>query len=349
MAGGNWNPGALPIRPGLYANFVEQADLSIKQGARGTVAMAVKVKGGTLEVGKFGKVDRVSLADELVGEEAKAPVVRALEGGAMNVLVYGMGQDDTYENVFKAMATQYFDVLVFAEKVPTATQEEAVTFCQESREHEGKRFILVLGAGSDEDDNNLTVGNARSIRVKDEDVVNVINSVEGLGTVEQAQIIAGMIAGTAINDSITYDVVEGTDLVLRLTHTETVTALESGSLVLTHDGEKIKVEQGITTGKDVDGNACKIRPIRARHAILADLMKVAHDKYIGKLPNNADGQATLISAMMAYLERLENQNVLSAPKVILDPNNKSIGDQVFLIVSYVEIDSMERIFLTINI
>ena len=133
------------------------------------------------------------------------------------------------------------------------------------------------------------------------------------------------------------------DVTKRLTNAEVKTALAAGSLVSINDGEKVKIVQGVTTsGK-------KIRSIRARQAISTDITKTASDSYIGKLNNNADGQAALIVAIKAYLETLATQGVLTAPVVAPDPLFPSTGDSVFLAVSYAEVDSIERIFLTINI
>jgi len=49
------------------------------------------------------------------------------------------------------------------------------------------------------------------------------------------------------------------------------------------------------------------------------------------------------------LERLEASNVLMDPAVMLDPEHESVGDSVFLLVSFTHVDSIERIFLTINV
>jgi hypothetical protein len=113
--------------------------------------------------------------------------------------------------------------------------------------------------------------------------------------------------------------------------------------VLTNDGEKVKIEQGLTT------SISKIRKQRARQSILNDVTKTASDNYVGKINNNKDGQAALISAVKAYLETLERSNVLVNPTVGLDPQYASTGDTVYLSISYSEVDSAERIFLTINV
>jgi hypothetical protein len=190
-------------------------------------------------------------------------------------------------------------------------------------------------------------GDTRSTLNSDDYIVNLITGVIVGGTSytssAYAPWVAGLIAGTAINRSTTYTVAPVDDVTKRLTNAQITTSLAAGSLVLLNDGEKVKLVQGITTAKS------KIRSIRARQAIATDVSRTAEDNYIGKLNNNADGQATLIVAIKAYLENLQANDVLTAPVVVLDPQRPSVGDSVFLAISYAETDSIERIFLTVNI
>jgi hypothetical protein len=206
---------------------------------------------------------------------------------------------------------------------------------------------MFVTGGNATEDADPTQGNAASTRLADDYVVNLI--VGGnVGDVDYssgqyAAYIAGLIAGTAINQSITFAQVPLDDVNYRMRKSEVKTALQAGSLVLVNDGEKVKVEQGLTTSVE------KIRKIRARQAISTDIAKTASDNYIGKLDNNADGQAALISAVKAYLETLQDSNVLTNPSVGLDSQFASTGDTVYLAISYTEVDSMERVFLTINV
>jgi hypothetical protein len=232
----------------------------------------------------------------------------------------------------------------------TATEQDNILAWCKTNKADGKHFMTVFGAvpaTASTDDQSSATGDARSIRLLDDYAVNLISGVVINGanytSHQYASYIAGLIAGTSIASSITYAVVPVSDVTKRLTNSQIKTSLSKGSLVLTNDGEKVKVEQGITTA------VTKIRTIRARQAVSTDITKTASDSYIGKLNNNDDGRASLIASVKGYLESLENNSVLSAPVVVVDPNNPPVGDQVYLLVSYVEIDSMERIFLTINV
>lgn len=348
--GGAWDPISLPVRPGLYINFVEAAAAQIKGGTRGTVGLPL-FQYGSAESGKFYTVEKESEAAELFGGANISPIRLIFQGGAKEVLVYTVpratGEGEiSYTAIRDEFESRNFNVFVYPGEVEAEEQQDARDWCIRNR-NEGKHFMTVFG-GTAEEDLDPSAGNSRSSRLADDYIVNLINGVVDVSgntysSAEFAPYIAGLIAGTGINKSITYTPVRATDAVKRLKNSEINTSLQQGSLVLIHDGEKVKVEQGLVTSKK------KIRAMRARQAISTDIPKAAAESYIGKLDNNADGQAALIAAVKAYLERLELNNVLTDIQVTLDPERKSDGDRVFLLISFTEIDSMERIFLTIRV
>ncbi|MGO4542693.1 phage tail sheath subtilisin-like domain-containing protein [Paenibacillus sp. 2TAB19] len=351
--GGTWDPISLPVRPGLYINFVEAAAAQIKGGARGVVALPLFEYEGTAIAGQFYTVEKEIEAIQLFGADAVEPISLVLQGGAKEVLVYTVPAiaGDTvsaaeYAGIRDAFSTRQFNVFVYPELLSADERSAAQLWCKDSREDEGKHFITVFG-GSLTDDSSIDTGNQRSVDLADDYVVNLVTgAVINGGTYSSASYapyIAGLIAGTAINKSITYSPVRANDVNKRLKNSEINRSLQQGSLVLVHDGEKVKVEQGLVT------SGRKIRAIRARQAIATDIPKAAAESYIGKLDNNADGQAALIAAVKAYLERLELNNVLTDIAVTLDPERKSEGDTVYLLIGFTEIDSMERILLTIRV
>lgn len=348
MAGGSWDPTSLPTRPGLYINFVRAAAAQISGGARGTVAIPLLNYESTAKEKTFYTVESESKAIALFGEDNIRSIRFALSGGAKEVLVYTMPADPVavdYAAMREAFDARPFNVFVFDGEY-NATEQAATKTWVASNRDDGKHFIVVIG-GDAISDADVTQGNARSTLNSDDYIVNLISGVSVGSDIftssEFAPWVAGLIAGTAINRSTTYALVPVDDVTKRLTNAQIKAALAAGSLVLVNDGEKVKVEQGLTTSKQ------KIRSIRARQAISTDITRTAADNYIGKLDNNKDGQATLIVAITAYLEQLAKSSVLTGPIVALDPQRPSVGDSVFLVISYAEVDSIERIFLTISI
>ncbi|PID16871.1 phage tail sheath protein [Sporosarcina sp. P34] len=356
--GGQWDPLSLPKRPGFYLNFVERALAQVVGGPRGIVGMPIfNYTDGEIESGKFVTVEGEKEAITAIGKANAGPVLMALARGAAQVLVYAVPMqipesDYDYAGIRHAFESRPFNVFVFPGATTSAEQEATKDWTARNRK-DGKHFTYVTG-GSAEDDQDPTTGNARSVLLADDYVVNLINggidsSGNEIPSEEYAVAIAGLIAGTAINKSITYTNLPLSDVNKRLTNAETITALESGSLVLTNDGRNVKIEQGITT-KSTASKAGKIRAMRARQAIATDLPEVAKDHYIGKIDNNPTGQKLLLAAIMQYLETLVLNNVLHEEIFAgLDPERKSEGDCVFLVIDAKEVDSMERIFLTFGV
>jgi hypothetical protein len=349
MAITQWDPTSLPVRPGLYINFKDAAIAQITGGTRGIVAIPQKVyTGGTATPKTFYTVENEADAIALFGASNIQSIKFALQGGAKEVLVYTMPASPVtadYVDMRDAFEARPFNVFVFDGEITATEQGNTVTWLATNRT-EKKHFMFVTG-GNASDDQTPATGNTRSTTLLDEAVVNLISGVTIGGTNyssgQYAAFIAGLIAGTPINASITYTQVAVDDVTKRLRNSEIVTALGAGSLVLVNDGENVKIEQGLSTAKK------KIRSIRARQAVASDIEKTARDNYIGKLDNNEAGRDTLFSAIKAYLETLQDSNVLTDPVVGQDAQNPSVGDKVFVTIGYAEVDSMERVFLTINV
>lgn len=356
--GGQWEATSLPVRPGLYINFRDAAIASISGGSRGTVAVPIFTYEGTAVSGKFYTIETVSDGIELVGNANATPITRILQGGAKEVLVYAVPalvvpEEGTvqYANLRDALSVQDFNVFVYPTVIDAAEQTATKAWVESCRE-EGKHFMYVAG-GDAESDADIELGIARSIILKDKYIVNLVTGViladgKEVQSADYAPFIAGLIAGTPINKSITYAELPIADVTLRLKNSQVNKALISGSLVIIKDGNKVRIEQGVTTDSNASERG-KIRTTRAEQAVATDIPATARDSYIGKVDNNPNGQAALIAAIKAYLELMETDNVLMNPQVALDPRYKSEGDKVFLAVAYTEVDSMERIFLTITV
>lgn len=343
-----WDPTALPTIPGLYINFKNAAIAAITGGERGIVAMPLHTYSGTATAETFYTIEDEAQALTLFGLANIGPVKLVLQGGAKQVLIYTIPTTPDaadYIAMREAYEARPFNVFVWDIEPPTGENANVKTWL-EANVTEKKLFMYVTG-GSALDDATPATGNARSTTLAHDFIVNL--TVGGtVGAVdyssgEFAAYVAGAIAGSAINRSLTFAQVPLDDVNRRYRNSEVVSALAAGSLVLVHDGEKVKIESAVTTG------GLKVRSARSRIAIATDVEKTARDNYIGKVNNDEDGQAALISAIKVYLETLETNGVLTDIVVTLDPLRASVGDQVFVAISYRELDSMERIFLTITV
>jgi len=356
--GGTWSASSLPVRPGLYINFRDAALAAITGGARGVVAIPVfTYTGGTATSGNFYTIETVPDGIELVGSANAKSITRALEGGAKEVLVYAVPaatvpEDNSvqYASLRDEFAVQDFNVFVYPTIISPTEQTSTKAWVADCR-NEGKHFMYVAG-GDSEADADIEAGNARSVLLKDEYIVNLVTGVvladgTAIQSADFAPYIAGLIAGTPINQSITYTQLPVIDVTKRLKNSQIENALTSGSLVLVKDGNSVRIEQGITTDSDEQARG-KIRTMRVKQAVGFDLPNAAKAQFIGKVNNNANGQAALIAAFKQYLETLESEDAISNPEVTLDTRYESKGDTVYLAVSYTDVDSAERILMTIT-
>ena len=176
MAITQWDPTSLPIRPGLYTNFKEAAVAQITGGARGIVAIPLKTyTGGTATAKTFYTVENEKDAIALFGSANITSIKFALQGGAKEVLVYTMPTTPDccgYVEMRNAFEARPFNVFVFDGEETDTEQDNTATWLATNRT-EKKHFMFVAG-GTDADDLDPTVGNARSVGFNDEAIVNLI-------------------------------------------------------------------------------------------------------------------------------------------------------------------------------
>ncbi|MTV47762.1 phage tail sheath protein [Heliobacillus mobilis] len=236
-----------------------------------------------------------------------------LSGGNNGIASLTNEQYITAQTAFEA---QYFNLFTLDGITDGSLQTSFVAWIKRMRKA-GKGIQAFFG-GTRDDDKNPETGNSRSRGFNHEGITNVIVSglLDGVwyGSAEVAPYIAGLVASGRLRDSICNAATVFDDVSPRLNDDQAVAAKEAGSLVLLHDGEKVVVEDDRNTLSTLlDGQNEQwqyIQPIRIMDAINYDLWKSAKDSYLGKIPNDEDGQAAYLSACKNYME------VLAADRVI---------------------------------
>lgn len=357
MTSGIWDGIEKKVRPGFYYRILEAVQ-GIVSGERGVVAIPLFEYTGEAKEGQFYEISGQKEAETAFGVTGAEPVVRVLQGGTKRALVYAApkaivpesGVPD-YAGIRDLYEARPFNVFVYPTEVGPDEQDDLVAWTARNR-NEGKHFFAVIG-GTAEEDQDITVGNARSKRCMDEYVINCVNGVitgagDELHSGVFASYIAGLVGGTAINKGITNQSLPFSDVNRRFKNSEITEALKAGSLVFVNDGSRVYVEQGITTSKS-ESKRGKIRTQSARQAILTDIAATVVPIYIGKVDNEEAGQTTVVNAIQLFLEQLEKQKVLRNPATMLDPDFVSEDDSMYIAVAYQEVDSAEFIYLTIRV
>lgn len=220
---------------------------------------------------------------------------------------------------------------------------------------QGKRILGYIG-GTAEEDQDQDGSNTRSKSINHEGIINVTVGVEYNGkhypSGEAAAYVAGRASGQELSESLTFASTPFTDVIPALTPEQRAEAVQSGSFVFFEDDGEVKCERGINTltnyGANQSESWSKIKLTRLRDSIDTDLSTTANDQYVGKLLNNADGQAALLSAIKAYFETLAPD--LIEPDFIVQPNAELMEnakkDQFFWEYYVTDVDSMEEIYGT---
>lgn len=168
--------------------------------------------------------------------------------------------------------------------------------------------------------------------------------------------VAGLAAGTAINQSNTYRVISGAvEIINPKTDEEIEAGLMSGCFMLSYSqDENVIIEQDINTlvnvGSDKNDSFKKNRVIRILDDIANTVRSTFENNYIGKVSRNEAGKNAFKAAVVKYLTSLEQleaiQNFSSEDVEVLDGE---ASDAIVVNVSIQPLDAMEKLYMTVNV
>lgn len=198
---------------------------------------------------------------------------------------------------------------------------------------------------------------AHAAAFNDEKVHYVLNSWVGADeTVYEGYIaaarIAGVIAASAANESVTHTVISGaTTLNEALTNAQIKKALKSGCIVLSlSKSRQVWIEKAINTlvnlAANQDAGWKKIRRVKTRYELM-NRIEGTVEPMIGTVDNDADGRAAIIAAAQRVVDAMAGEKkLLPGGTVTEDANNPATGDSAWFIVAVDDLDSIETIYLT---
>lgn len=184
-------------------------------------------------------------------------------------------------------------------------------------------------------------------------VVNASAEISG-ETVEGylvAARIAGMIAACASNKSLTHTVVEGyTKLNDALTPTDISAAEQKGCIVLsTNTNGQIWIDSAINTlvspSDNQDDGWKKIRRTKTRYELITRCNDQA-DALIGKVDNDVNGRATVVSQLQGVINAMINEGKLVSGTASENTTYQADGDYAYVDIQVIDKDSIEHLYLT---
>ena len=190
---------------------------------------------------------------------------------------------------------------------------------------------------------------AHGAAFNDEKIHYVLNSWVGSdGTIYEGYLaaarIAGMIAASAANESLTHTVISGTNAQIKK-------ALKSGCIVLSlSKSRQVWIEKAINTlvtlAANQDAGWKKIRRVKTRYELM-NRIEATVEPMIGTVDNDADGRAAIIAAAQRVVDAMAGEKkLIPGGTVTEDANNPATGDSAWFIVAVDDLDSIETIYLT---
>ncbi|MBR6791416.1 MAG: phage tail sheath family protein [Oscillospiraceae bacterium] len=193
-----------------------------------------------------------------------------------------------------------------------------------------------------------------------EGVISVKNGViledgRALSNVKAVAYVAGMMAGTAVNRSCTYDRYDGAvDANPRMKESEIIDALKKGHLVFTARKDRVIVEKDqntLVSFTSEKGEAfSKNRVIRVLDMLAGDVKRIFEEHYLGRASNSADGRRLYQAELIAYLRQLIEMSAIEEPEsgdVVVSAGSAS--DEVIVELAVQPVDSMEKLYMTVTV
>lgn len=289
--------------PNVIINFKSTGTTAAQRGDKGTVALIL-----TDETNKgFMQLEGIKDIPSNFTKENKEYIERAFIGGISvpkKVLLYVLANDaENYNEAFSFLETVSFDYLVGPHNMSTQLANTIATWIKEQRDSLDKKVKAVLP----------------SIVADHEGIINfdTTNIRVGEATFTNTQYcsrVAGLIAGTPLKVACTFTPLPEVTDVPRMTNAQLSAEIDKGKFLIFHDGEKVKVARGVnslvTTNAEKSAAFKKIKIVDILDLINTDIKKNANDNFIGKFPNSYDNKCILITAIKAYYEQLENDELL---------------------------------------
>ena len=313
--------------------------------------------GGVLKA-KMTSADKDAFSNEWVDISASA--LSSFVGGKYTLSGGTNGSADEVTNIFADLEQENWNVLAFP-ATESVSKDAAVTFIKSMRDDNGIKVQAIVTECSGQDSS----GYIFTPYAPDYEGVYVCKQGYRLsdGTVispiEEVYVLAGMIAGATITESLTGSVIQNAIEVLHNPKTNEgfIDAINGGKLVLSKrrkDGA-IVIEYDVNSFTSLTAKKGKVftkgRPVRVLDNICNDVKGLWDGTYLGKVSNNEDGRGLFKADIIKYMNDLQKleavQNFDPDTDVEVIAGDEPDGVVVNLWVQ--PVDSMEKLYMTIPV
>lgn len=163
--------------------------------------------------------------------------------------------------------------------------------------------------------------------------------------------IAGMIAACPANRSLTHEIISDyTEITAPMTPTQITAAEKSGCIVLSsNDKGQVWIDSAINTlitpAENQDDGWKKIRRTKTRYELMNRCNGMA-DSMVGKVDNDSNGRATVVSKLQGIVNAMVNEGKLISGTVMENTVQTADGDYAYFDINVIDKDSIEHLYLT---
>ena len=166
--------------------------------------------------------------------------------------------------------------------------------------------------------NGVTASNESSLINFTTDGIKTRDSEKTYTALQYTPRIAGLLAGLPSTQSSTFSVLSEV-YECNVSDNEN-TDIDSGKLILTNDGEKVKIARGVTAMTEVTpGEIEDFKKIKIRDTadmIEADVRETWDDHYVGKVMNTYPNKQLFLNSVKGYLNNLQKEGILDPSKIV---------------------------------
>lgn len=296
--------------PKLKISFEAAAQAVSDRAKKGYVGLIVRDK----KAQGLHKLSSDAMIPEELGEDNKAHIKTAFEGSGRGRprLVYlavvpsgAKGAESALENGLKLLESVSLDYLA---PPPDATGEELTAIAEwvaaQRAAYRTVKLVRPIGeAGSD------------SMGVIDLDEPGLEVMGRAASPAAFCARIAGILAGIPMSMSAAYTPLPEVTAVTPRTEKEQTEAIDSGKLILLHDGQKAKIARGVNSLTTIPPKGREdwrfIKIVEGMDLITYYLRTTIEDAYVGQYANTYDNKQLLVAEILAYLQYLEQSGVLN--------------------------------------
>lgn len=296
--------------PEMNIAFSSQGNVSVTRSEKGSVLLVLRG-----EVPEENPIFVLSKGDipAQAGEKNTEYIKMALLGNETaprRVICFFIGEEDGLDDVFAWAETNKVDYIA----MPTCETDSLTNTI--------KDFVK-----AQKQQHNMIKAVLPNCSADCEYIINFVTESVTVGekkysAEEMTARIAGIIAGTSAEHSVTYALIpEATDC-QRMTQQQMETAAGDGKLFCFFDGEKVKLSRGVNSLKTFSGTKgkefSKIKNIEVISGIDNDIRTLCQDYFIGKFGNSYSNRCLLVSAIGNYLDAYVSDSMIDSYEVGFD-------------------------------